>query len=265
VLDRLGLQKELSAEAEEAGCRIRYNKSWNGQNDDYIIGADGALSAVAKSMKIERHYIHAYQIKAELSKRIEPDFVELYFGRFAPGFFGWMIPFDDRKAEIGLGVSKGNPKVMFDRFAKRFDVKKVHAVQSALIPVFDPRQKTVIDNRAIVGDAAGQVKASTGGGIIFGCKCAEVLAESIEKDNLRSYEKEWRKKYELDLRMHLWMRNFLDKADYDALFSRIKKHNIGGLIERYGDMDHPRELAKQILRRPRLWFPMLRMFTQKSI
>ena len=253
VLDRLKLQKELVKEAEDKGCRIKYGKTWSGQKDDFVIGADGALSAVAKSMGVRHRHILAYQVKAQLKKKINPDFVQLYFGDFAPGFFGWLIPFDEKNVEIGLGVSRGNPKQNFDSFSKRFQIKRIKTIQSALIPVFDPEQKTVLGNKALVGDAAGQVKATTGGGIIFGCKCAEILAEAIEKENLDYYEKEWRKQYGRDLKMHLKLRRFLDKIDYNELFLKIDENRVDELIEEYGDMDHPRELVKRLLMKPRLW------------
>lgn len=253
VLDRLKLQKELAKEAEDKGCKIKYGKAWTGQRDDFVIGADGALSAVAKSMGVKHRYILAYQVKAQLKKKINSDFVQLYFGNFAPGFFGWMIPFDERNVEIGLGLSRGNPKQNFDAFSKRFQIRKTKTVQSALIPVFDPTQKTVAGNKALVGDAAGQVKATTGGGIIFGCKCAEVLSEAIERKDLAYYEKEWRKRYGRDLEMHLKLRRFLDKVDYDGLFLNVIESKANRIIEEYGDMDHPRELVKKLLIKPRLW------------
>jgi len=253
VLDRLKLQKELAKEAEDEGCRIKYGKAWNGQKDEFIIGADGALSAVAKSMGVRHSYILAYQVKAQLKRKINPDFVQLYFGNFAPGFFGWLIPFDERNVEIGLGVSRGNPKMNFDSFSKRFQIKKTKAIQSALIPIFDPGQKTVSGNKVLVGDSAGQVKATTGGGIIFGCKCAEILAEAIDRRDLAYYEKEWRKSYGRDLKMHLKLRRFLDKIDYNELFLKIGENRVDELIEEYGDMDHPGGLVKRLLVKPGLW------------
>lgn len=264
VLDRLKLQKELAKEAEDEGCKVRYGKAWNGQKDKFIIGADGAVSAVANSMGVKRRHIFAYQIKAELKKRIEPDFVELYFGDFAPGFFGWRIPFDDRHAEIGMGVSSGNVKDRFDDFMKRFEIKKINQAQSALIPTFDSGQKTVMGNKALVGDAAGQVKATTGGGIIFGCKCAEVLADALEKEDLGYYERQWRRKYGKDLKLHLLARKFLNRIDYEELFSKVRENRIDRLMERYGDMDHPVELAKQLLKKPSFW-PYLPKFFFASL
>jgi len=253
VLDRLALQKELAKEAEDEGCKIVYNKAWNSEKDEFILGADGALSSVARSMGVERRYIHAYQIRADLKETMDPDFAELYFGKLAPGFFGWRIPFDSKSAEIGLGVSRGNVKPFFDSFVKRFGVKKTRKIQSALIPVFDYRQKTVLGNKALVGDAAGQVKATTGGGIVFGCKCARVLAEAVERRDLDYYERGWRKRYGNDLRMHLKLRRFLDKIDYDELFSKISANNVSKLIEMHGDMDHPIVLARKLATVPAFW------------
>ena len=253
VLDRLELQKELAKEAEDEGCRIRYGKAWSGQKDEFIIGADGALSAVAKSMGVKHSYTLAYQVKAQLKKKINPDFVQLYFGDFAPGFFGWLIPFDERNVEIGIGLSRGNPKPNFDAFSKRFQIKRIKAIQSALIPVFDSEQVTVAGNKAIIGDAAGQVKATTGGGIIFGCKCAEILAEAIERQDIAYYEREWRRQYGKDLGIHLKLRRFLNKVDYDELFLKIVENRVDELIEEYGDMDHPSGLVKRLLLKPGLW------------
>jgi len=253
VLDRLKLQKELAKEAEDNGCRIKYGKTWNGQKDDFIIGADGALSAVARSIGVRHKNILAYQVKAQLKKKIDPDFVQLYFGDFAPGFFGWLIPFDERNVEIGIGLSRGNPKPNFDAFSKRFQIKRIKAIQSALIPVFDSEQVTVAGNKAIIGDAAGQVKATTGGGIIFGCKCAEILAEAIERQDIAYYEREWRRQYGKDLGIHLKMRRFLDKIDYDELFLKIVENRVDELIEEHGDMDHPGGLVKRLLLKPGLW------------
>jgi len=253
VLDRLELQKELVKEAEDRGCRIRYRKAWSGQKDDFIIGADGALSAVAKSMGVRHSYILAYQVKAQLKKKINPDFVQLYFGDFAPGFFGWLIPFDERNVEIGIGLSRGNPKPNFDAFSKRFQIRRTKSIQSALIPVFDPKQVTVYGNKALVGDAAGQVKATTGGGIIFGCKCAEILAEAVERQDITYYESEWRRQYGRDLGIHLKLRRFLDKIDYNELFLKMGENRVDELIEEYGDMDHPGGLVKRLLVKPGLW------------
>lgn len=252
ALDRLGLQKQLMEDAKENGCKVLFDKAWNREDDNYIIGADGALSAVAKSCGIKRDYFFTYQVKAELNKRIDPEFVDVYFGDFAPGFFAWFIPYSEKEGEIGLGYKEGNAKEHFSRFSKKFDIKKIIVEQSAPIPVFDPREKTVFDNKALIGDAAAQVKATTGGGIVFGLRCAEILADAVEREDLDYYERTWRKLYEKDLINHLKVRKFIDKADLEDIFRVVREKKVDRLIEEYGDMEHPGKLIKEVLKRPSL-------------
>jgi flavin-dependent dehydrogenase len=253
VLDRLRLQETLSEDATDAGCKIIYGKKWSNETDDYVIGADGALSAVAKSCDIRPDYVHTYQIEADT--KTSSNLVHLYFDSYAPGFFAWSIPIDEKTARFGIGCKNGNPKENFEMFLKEQNIKiqNMRKAQSALIPIFDPAQKTVFGNKALVGDAAGQVKATTGGGIIFGCKCAEELARAINQNNLAAYENMWRSKYEKDLKMHLRIRQFLDKVDYDTFFRSIKENNAQELISEHGDMEHTKGLMKELLKKPKLW------------
>ncbi len=260
ALDRIGLQKRLIEDAQENGCKVLYNKSWNGQEDEYIIGADGSYSGVARSMGIKRDYVFTYQVKAELEQKIDPEVCELHFGDFAPGFFAWMIPYGEKTAEIGLGYKNGNGKELYQKFAKNFKIKRVIAEQSAPIPVFNPKDPTVLGNKALVGDAAAQVKATTGGGIVFGMRCADILADSIKKGDLQSYENNWRKLYEKDLKAHLMVKKYSDKASLDKIFKTIREKQINRLIEDYGDMEHLGTLIKQCLKRPDLWPYFGKMF-----
>ncbi len=235
VLDRFSFQKVLLEQAESAGCKILWGKAWNGEDADFVLAADGAGSAIARSQGIRRNYVFTYQVEAKLKK--DMDFVELHFGDFAPGFFGWVIPVDERNARIGIGCERGNPKTCFDAFQKKFDIGKIEKVQSALIPVFGPKTKTVFGNRALVGDAAAQVKATTGGGIIYGCKCAQVLAEAVNRGNLDYYGKEWRARYGNELGTHLRIRKFLNRVNYEKLLRYIREEGIDKLIAEKGDMD----------------------------
>ncbi|MEM0372798.1 MAG: NAD(P)/FAD-dependent oxidoreductase [archaeon] len=249
VLDKQSFHASLVQDAVDNGCRITYARPWRGEEDDYIIGADGANSSVMRACGIKRKYFAAYQIECELSKRVDDEFVELHFGDFAPGFFGWMIPTSARTARIGLACADRNSGELFKVFSKKFLIKKITKKQAALIPKYDGK-RTVFGNIALVGDAAGQVKASTGGGIVFGCLCAEELAKALKAGDLNNYEKGWRQKYEQDLRTHLLVRRLLDSVNYDKLFRAAKEKNIGELIEKHGDMEHLSGLKRALLRKP---------------
>ena len=251
VLNRLGLQKRMAQEAEDNGCRILFNKRWNGEKDEYILGADGAGSAVAKAMGIKnRKYVYAYQTYVTLSNRKDMDFVELHLGSFAPNFFGWYIPFDEKHGELAVAGTSQQLNKMFAEFRKKFAVKSVDKTMIHPIPIHDPKAPTVRGNMALIGDAAGQTKATTGGGIIFGTKCADILSKAVAKDDLASYEKEWKNKYEKDLKTHLLISKLAHRnQDYDALLKYINKYNLDKIISEYGDMDHPEVMVKKILRK----------------
>jgi flavin-dependent dehydrogenase len=252
VLDRLKFQKQLAQEAEEAGCKIVFGKKWEKQTGAYTFGADGAFSTVAKSCGVERRFIVTKQIRCILKKNVNPDLVQIHLGDFAPGFFGWLIPFDEKNVEIGLGCDK-NLAQNFEKFVKRFSIENIKQVQFAPITVFDLSQRTVFGKTALVGDAAGQTKSTTGGGIIFGCSCAKELADAVLRNDLESYETGWKQKYGKDLEMHLQIRKFLNKMNHDELLRIVKKEKLEKFLSFYGNMDKPQSLVSEVLKRPALW------------
>lgn len=259
VVDRFKLQKTLIQDAENEKCRIEWSRPWRGQEDNLIMGCDGAYSEVMQSCGIKRNYFNCYQVECTLMNKIDPDFVELHFGSFAPGFFGWLIPVDEKKVRIGLGCTEGNPKQHFESFKNKFHIAKIIKEQAALIPIYDG-QKTVFKNKVLVGDAAGQVKATSGGGVVFGLKCAEELKKAIDRKDLNRYDLSWRTKYGNDLKTHLMIRKFLNKVDYDKLFQLIKEKELDKLIEEHGDMEDTSGIKKQLMKRPDLWLSFGKLF-----
>jgi len=133
----------------------------------------------------------------------------------------------------------------------------VLAESFGIIPVHKPGIRTQYPNLVTVGDAAGQVKASTGGGIIFGC----IAAEHATKPD---YERLWRKEIGYDLRLHLMIHQILNRlsdGNKDRLFRMVEEHHT--ILESQGDMDYagktmysmlkdPVFLAKALINVPRL-------------
>ncbi|MFH0986890.1 MAG: NAD(P)/FAD-dependent oxidoreductase [Candidatus Micrarchaeota archaeon] len=260
VVDRLAFQKRLYQNAVDAGCTIKFGKRWRGEDyHDEIIGADGANSAVADDLAIKHKFMLAYQEDVEFEEKISSDFVELHFGDFAPGFFGWMVPTSDRTGRVGLACAHGNAAENYKTFSKKFKIKKTLKTQGGVIPVFDPLKKTVMGKYALVGDAAAQIKNTSGGGILMGCLCAEELRRALNNGDIQKYEKYWRGKYEKMLKDHDSLRKFLNRCNYDKLFRLIKDKEIDKLIEMHGDMEDTSALKKQVFRRPSLWLLGLRV------
>jgi flavin-dependent dehydrogenase len=118
-----------------------------------------------------------------------------------------------------------------------------------MIPVYDGK-KTVFGNRALVGDAAGQVKASSGGGVVLGMLCAEILADAVKKENISHYETEWRKEYGGILNDHLLVRKLLNHMNYDKLLRAANNNDMKSTIENYGDMEDTSALKKYFIKNP---------------
>jgi len=250
VCDRAGFDKELAANAENIGVKIFYKERIKDQfRSNNIIGADGANSVVAEYFGFPRicRYVITLQKIIEYRKE-ESDVVDVYLSSKIPGFFGWAIPQNEEKIEIGVGVeSPNNVREAWNYFLKINNVKAENP-KGCIIPV-ETRKRTGKElcgkNIILVGDAAGQVKASTGGGVLFGAWCAEIAGRNIKKP--RWYELEWRARFGHELVLHRKIRDYINNLD-DKQLSEVGKRlidfGINDYLEKYGDMDKPSRLIK---------------------
>ena len=103
-----------------------------------------------------------------------------------------------------------------------------------------PPARTYGERMIAVGDAAGQVKPTSGGGIYYGLLGAEIAAETLHRalaeddlsaKRLARYERAWRKKLGRELRTGYWARKLFERLSdrqIDRLFEIIK---AGGIDE----------------------------------
>jgi len=255
VCDRTALDQSLASNAEAEGARMNYGERVNGHyHSDSIIGADGPLSHVALSHSFPRIRRYAATLQARIPFRCsDPHVVEMYLSnaRF-PGFFAWVIPHDEYTAEFGVGVEL--PNRAQDAWARLLRMKGVPSApgpRGAVIPL-EARSKTAsrIGRRTVLlaGDAAGQVKSTTGGGVVFGGNCA-VLAGKYHSQPLR-YELEWRARYGADLAFHGLLHGYLASRcdnELSALGTRLKKMNFDVYLSNHGHMDRPTRMIRPAL------------------
>ncbi len=261
VLDMKKLKKKLREEAKKEGVKIKKGRKWKSRErakrkdkEEFLVGADGAISSVAREKSKLNEFYYTYQVITETE--INPDYTEIYMGEYTPDFFAWRIPLSENKAKIGIGTRNRNLEKALEQFIKKENIKinesEIKRTGSAPIPIFNPDKEIIGNKWALVGDAAGQVKATTGGGVVMGCKSAENLAKAIKKGEPGLYTSKQRE-INKDLKTHLKIRKFLNRTDKEKLIKKIKRYNIDRLIEEHGDMDHPGKLKKEILKRPRFW------------
>lgn len=275
ILDRARFDQYLMEKAKKAGAKFFLNHRFLGYKDsiikiqniktnmikefkvDYLVGADGPLSDVAKStgLKEKRNFLIGIQARAKLNNK---NVVEFY--PFIKEH-AWLVPESKNIVRIGLATRKNPKRALNDFLRKRLKKYDIIDMQAGLIPVYNPKIKTQKDNVFLVGDAATMVKATTGGGIVQGLIAARALADSII--NKKSYHKEWRKAIARDLLMHLKMRNIMNKfsaKDWNYLIELFNKEKTKKILEGY-DRDFPsRFLVKLVLTEPRLLYFLKHVF-----
>ena len=271
VADRGMLAKICKRNAEEAGARINLGRRIGrdellalADDGNILVGADGAVSTVASTFSFPemREYVLTYKAEYSNAHPEDENSVGLFFSNsIAYRFFGWYCPYSNGRLEVGIGTS-GTARISSSRaFAMLAESgmlgdmldgsKKINGYAS-IIPIRS-RKQTVKGNVALVGDAAGQVKATTGGGIIFGCSCAHVLAETIADGKpLREYDKAWRRRYGADLTIHRMIHEYysgIGAGSLGMLIRITKALGAESFFGAYGDMDRPSLMLKRFFLR----------------
>jgi len=284
VIDRISLEAELLAAAESAGVELllgtegRVEKggvatliSDQGEeraNGKVIIGADGPRSGIAAKFGLSSSAppLLAIQVEIEATPK-EKDKVDIYFGReLAPGFFAWAVPAEPDRVRAGLAIPAGtNPQPLIERFlSSHFPSSDVLSRVSGLIPS-RPVSRSVDDRLILVGDAAGQVKPLTGGGLYTGGLCATIagrvaagasLSGRTDMAGLMEYEAEWRAAIGSEIRFGLASRDALlplDDEGINAAFAVLNDPDLLRFIAKTGDIDRPSLLISALIHRPWLW------------
>lgn len=217
-----------------------------------IVGADGAASstAVAYGFPAISRFVYCYEAEITSVDVSHRDLVEVFFDNDSlPGFFGWIVPVDERTARVGFGVNDPSrmAKARHDFFAKKevLPYKSGDKIRDfhAPIPV-SSRKSTQHGSVILVGDAAGQTKSTTGGGLVFGSLCAKAAGESIDRylseGEELDYETRWRGAYGFSLSLHRNIRRLADMLDNSLLDIAVSLNSNPlslDILSKFGDMD----------------------------
>lgn len=258
-----------------AGLMLQEGKISRRIDTKVVIDGEGVKAKLIKEAGLQPPYrsriVPAVQYDMN-NLRIDEDFVEIYLGRkIAPGFFAYIIPTSDSSARVAVGSNFGKPKDYIEYFIKKHPIasKKlkdgtIYKRGGGWIILGGPIKKTYMAGFMGIGDAVGQVKATTGGGVVFGGLCAKIAgkiaAEAITQNDfsenmLKNYQKEWQRLYLRELRLMKLMRlviNSVPDIMLDELFASIIKQKIPRIIEEFGDMDMQGNLIKRVLFSPKI-------------
>ena len=278
VVEREKLLNLLARLAKEASAKMVFNHRFEGfaqfgrkivvslrnletgeehrRSTDILIGADGALSAVARAASCNGHHLSALlQTRVWLPGNARPDTSQVWFDPDRTKYFYWLIPESDQVATVGLIAE--DPKRAESGLKLFLQQQQLEPLEFQSAPV--PMHRFELMNSApagdrnvfIVGDAAGQVKVTTVGGVVTGLHAARALANAILHG--RNYRKELRElKLELDL--HLLVRhvlNWFNEKDYDELIAMLDGR-LKDIFEESTRDELSNSFVSLILKEPRL-------------
>ena len=278
VLDRRVFDKQIAFQTQRLGGDIRVRcsmrsisqKNDSGNDDDhhhyyydvrtsegnlkcnYFVDARGVTSILQRNRE---GVLQSAQYEVYASW-IERDTIEVKFdSQRYPGFFAWIIPTGRGKAKVGVAGKSINAanalKSYMDSKGQSYSViRKVYAP----IWVRGPLETFVFGRTLIIGDAAGQTKPTTAGGIytcgMGGIFAGRAIAEAIQQNNdklLYDYQKNWFSIFKEEFDKMIIARRLLERLDnkaIDELFSTITQVETEQL-SKTGDFDfHSSALAK---------------------
>jgi digeranylgeranylglycerophospholipid reductase len=284
VVDRVRFDQSLARKAVRAGVRMFSEQRVTSVDVDrdgvYVTAgttvvrgrvcalACGASYALQRQLGLgmPRLLLHSAQIELPASRL---DDVEVHFGRsIAPQGFAWAVPVQRDRPYVRIGVMcDRGAGLHFSEIVSRLSTRwgitasAVKQPRQKILPL-GPIERTFGDRVVALGDAAGLVKPTTGGGIYYSLVsaglAAQTLAELLPRDDLSAeslaiYERRWRRRLGSELRWQLLLRRMahrLRDEDIDALFELARTDGIMPLMRRTAAFNHHREFITALFKHP---------------
>jgi digeranylgeranylglycerophospholipid reductase len=262
VVDRALFDQGLAASSRRAGAELRSGARVRA----IAVGAAGVSIGVEGGERVEaraciiacganyrfnrqlglgvpRTFVQSAQLEQPLDGL---DRVEVHLGReVAPGGFAWLVPLErDGRPHARLGLMCDTRALArFRQFAARMRARFGAAGEwpdprLKVLPL-GPVSRTYGTRLLAVGDAAGLVKPTTGGGIYYslisGRIAAETLDEALAADDLRDarlrrYETEWRARLGADIRIGLAFRTLASRLNDRAIDAVVELARVDGIV-----------------------------------
>ena len=197
-----------------------------------VVGADGPRSRVREECGLPEPEEFLHGVLGFDHDPDHEDFVDVHLT--VPRFFAWRIPRGEAGVEYGLAVAPGeDERARFEAFCEDYGVTLDRRC-SGLIPVGPPPRVTG-RRSLLVGDAAGQTKPFTGGGILYGMRAADHAAREVapaDPGTLGDYERAWREALRTEQRLgHLVRAGYSVPEPVQRVGLRAFAGEIGGHMD----------------------------------
>lgn len=189
---------------------------------------------------------------------------QVFLGKeVAHGAFAWLVPIGGETVRIGLMTEK-DPKGSFSRLINKYYPDRMINMEKNRIQFKAIAQglvsKTYGDRVLSIGEAAGQVKTTTGGGIYFGLICSDIAAKVVVKrfeegiftsSSLAEYEKTWRKSIQKEIVIGYYARKIcsrLKDSQIEKIFQIAQNNGVIPMIREKGNFDWHSDLVISLLK-----------------
>ncbi len=284
VIDRMAFDSELARRAERAGAIVSKGRRVTAVDtaadavqvtfaDGETLRARAAILACGANYTFQRRlgfgipstFLQSAQMELPADRLGE---VEIHFGsEIAPKGFAWAVPVRrpcGTFARIGV-MAQGDAGACFSRVLARVrDRWSVEAPDRAIprrrvLPLGSVR-RTYADRVVAVGDAAGLVKPTTGGGIYYSVVSGEIAgevlntrlaADDLSASALRDYERRWRGRFQSEFNAQLALRFVAQRmrdTDIDALFHLANTDGIRPIVRQTARFNRHRDFILALLR-----------------
>ena len=232
-ISRRELDKQIAHQAQKNGATIKVRTSFQELTDNGVRTSEGEIECkifvdargVSSLIHKDRTGILSsaqYEIYADWIKKGK---VEVFFDQEKyPGFFAWIIPSDEGKGKVGVAGKGINVVEAIEKFLGTMGdystIRKIYAP----IWIKGPIDKFIDGKTVIVGDAAGQAKPTTAGGIyssgmggLYAGQAISKFLESKDTSDLEEYQKRWIEKFGKEFEKQLFARKILERLDNSTI------------------------------------------------
>lgn len=277
IIERRTLIQGLAEEARRAGASVELGRRFHslhpngrglileverttdGAREEIhaptILGADGALSRVARAAGwAPLPTVPLVQAIVRLPKGMPADTSRVWFIPQDTPYFFWLVPESAERGALGIiGETGPETRRALENFMEKKGFEPLE-FQGARIPVYTkwiPVHRRVGDGSVyLAGDAAGQVKVSTVGGIVTGLRGALGVAQAILSGGASRELQALRRELDVHLLLRKSLHDF-QQADYSLLVDLLNDPARRSLAE------YTRDEAWKILWRVCLYQPRL--------
>ena len=284
VIDRMVFDSELARRAALAGAVVSQGRRVTALDptadavqvtfaDGETLSARAAILACGANYTLQRRlgfgmpstFLQSAQMELPADR---PGEVEIHFGsEIAPKGFAWAVPVQRPSgtfARIGV-MAEGDAGAYFSRMLARVRDRWSMAAPDMAVPrrrvlPLGSVRRTYADRVLAVGDAAGLVKPTTGGGIYYSVVSGEIAGEVLNTQlaagdlsaaALRDYERRWRGRFQSEFNAQLALRFVAQRmrdTDIDALFHLANTDGILPIVRKTARFNKHRDFILALLR-----------------